>query len=78
MRENEAPSIFFNKIVEFFSHPWYYFFMGGDWVLELYKNIKMNKYDELSVLDLFAYHIENVTGSFLKSYKLFKELIITI
>ncbi len=45
---------------------------------ELYKNIKMNKYDELSVLDLFAYHIENVTGSFLKSYKLFKELIITI
>ena len=45
---------------------------------ELYRNIKISKYDELSVLDLFAYHIENVTGSFLKSYKLFKELIITI
>ena len=45
---------------------------------ELYKNIRMNKYDELSVLDLFAYHIEQITGSLLKSYKLFKELIITI
>ena len=45
---------------------------------ELYRNIKISKYDELSVLDLFAYHIEQITVSLLKSYKLFKELIITI
>lgn len=45
---------------------------------ELYKNMTINIYNELSVLDLFAYHIEYVTGNILKSYKLFKELIITI
>ena len=45
---------------------------------ELYKNLKVSIYDELSVLDLFVYHIESITGNFLKSYKLFKELILTI
>ena len=45
---------------------------------ELYKNLKINIYDELAVLDLFIHHIENITDKEVKSYKLFKELILTI
>ncbi len=42
---------------------------------ELYSKMKINLHDELSVLDLFAYHIESIIEKELKSYKLFKELI---
>ncbi len=45
---------------------------------ELFKNLKISLYDELAVLDLFAYHIENLLEKELKSYKLFKELIKTL
>lgn len=45
---------------------------------QLYQNLKVSLYDELSILDLFIYHIESIIEKELKSYKLFKELITTI
>lgn len=45
---------------------------------DLYKNIKINKYNEVALLDIFGSHIESITDSRLKSIRLFKEMILSL
>lgn len=45
---------------------------------ELYRNIKINKYNETALLDIFESHIESITENKLKSIRLFKEMILSL
>lgn len=45
---------------------------------ELYKNIKINRHNELAILDMFNSHIESITDNKLKSIRLFKEMILSL
>lgn len=65
-KESYTPKSYVNTIMRAFSNQ------------ELYKKMKISINDEISVLDLFIHHIENITEKELKSYKLFKELIYNI
>ena len=66
MENSYTPKPYVNTIMQAFSNQ------------ELYQRLKINVYDELAVLDLFVKHIEDITEKELKSYKLFKDLILTI
>lgn len=45
---------------------------------EIYKNLTIYNRHEISIIDLFSYHVESILGYSLKSAKLFKDVVSTI